>query len=90
MIQKVVSLTRKLLHEGIFNHLSDQEITSIHLRVLSVNDDAKHIPGFVKFWRKGDFSSDFRRLQLLQETNLVLQFLGEKMIEEDFLELVID
>jgi hypothetical protein len=38
----------------------------------------------------GDYTSEFARLQLLQETNFLLQRFGERMIEEDFLETLID
>jgi hypothetical protein len=45
---------------------------------------------FIKLWRKGDYTSDFSKMQLLMETNLLLMRNGERMIEEDFQELAID
>jgi hypothetical protein len=41
-------------------------------------------------WREGDYTSDFTSMQLLQQTNYLLQLHGQKMIEEDFLELILD
>jgi hypothetical protein len=45
---------------------------------------------FIKLWRKGDYTSDFSKMQLLMETNLLLQRNGQMMIEEDFQEMVTD
>jgi hypothetical protein len=45
---------------------------------------------FFKLWRKGDYTSDFSKMQLLMETNLLLMRNGQMMIEEDFQELILD
>jgi hypothetical protein len=82
--------TRRLLYQGIFSHLSDQEISNIHHLILSDDEDANNHKRFIRVWRMGDYTSDFTRLQLLQETNIMLQRFGERMIEEDFLERLID
>jgi hypothetical protein len=82
--------TRRLLYQGIFSHLSDQEISNIHHLILSDDEDANNHKKFIRVWRMGDYTSEFARLQLLQETNFLLQRFGERMIEEDFLETLID
>jgi hypothetical protein len=82
--------TRRLLYQGIFSHLSDQEISNIHHLILSDDEDANNHKRFIRVWRMGDYTSDFTRLQLLQETNIMLQRFGERMIEEDFLETLND
>ena len=41
-------------------------------------------------WREGDYTSNFVNMQFLQQTNYLLQMHGQKMIEEDFLELILD
>jgi hypothetical protein len=84
------SHTRRLLYQGIFSHLSDQEISNIHHLILSEDEGGKNLKSFIKIWRMGDYTSEFIRFQLLQETNFLLQRFGERMIEEDFLESLID
>jgi hypothetical protein len=42
---------------------------------------------FFEIWKKGDFSENFTHMQLLQETNFLLQLNGEHIIEENFLEM---
>jgi hypothetical protein len=82
--------TRRLQYQGIFSHLSDQEISNIHHLILSDDEGANSHKKFIRVWRMGDYSSEFTRLHLLQETNFLLQRFGERMIEEDFLETLID
>lgn len=82
----IISHTRKLLQHGIFNHLTDESISVLHHMILqssSIQIDNKR---FFQIWRKGDFSENFTHMQLLQETNFLLQKNGERLIEENFLE----
>ena len=86
----IVNHTRKLLQFGIFNHLADQDISVLHHMVMKNQLEASKKQVYYNLWRKGDFTSDFSKIQLLMETNLLLMRNGERMIEEDFQELAID
>ena len=86
----IVSHTRKLLQFGVFDHLADQDISVLHHKVMQNHLDAVSRQLFIKLWRKGDYTSDFSKMQLLMETNLLLMRNGERMIEEDCQELAID
>ena len=86
----IVSHTRKLLQFGVFDHLADQDISVLHHKVMQNHLDAVSRQRFIKLWRKGEYTSDFSKMQLLMETNLLLMRNGERMIEEDFQELAID
>ena len=82
----VISHTRKLLQYGIFNHLSDENISVLHHMIIQSSDSEIIKKRFFEIWRKGDFSENFTHMQLLQETNFLLQKNGERGIEENFLE----
>ena len=82
----VISHTRKLLQYGIFNHLSDENISVLHHMIIQSSDSEIIKKRFFEIWRKGDFSENFTHMQLLQETNFLLQKNGESGIEENFLE----
>jgi hypothetical protein len=82
----VISHTRKLLQYGIFNHLSDENISVLHHMIFQSSDSEIIKKRFFEIWRKGDFSENFTHMQLLQETNFLLQKNGERGIEENFLE----
>lgn len=84
----VISHTRRLLQHGIFNHLTDESISVIHHRIIQSTDNEMNKRRFFELWRKGDFSENFTHMQLLQETNYLLQKNGERPIEENFLEYV--
>lgn len=84
----VISHTRKLLQHGIFNHLTDESISVIHHMIIQSTDNEMNKRRFFELWRKGDFSENFTHMQLLQETNFLLQKNGERTIEENFLEYV--
>jgi hypothetical protein len=86
----IVGHTRKLLQFGVFDHLTDQDISVLHHKVMQNQLDAVSRQLFIKLWRKGDYTSDFSKMQLLMETNLLLQRNGQMMIEEDFQEMVTD
>ena len=87
---KLISHTRQLLQNGIFNHLSDEKISTLHYMILSANPKAQDQQLIFKLWREGDYTSNFINMQLLQQTNYMLQMHGQRMIEEDFLELILD
>ena len=87
---KLISHTRQLLQNGIFNHLSDKKISTLHYLILSANPKPQDQQLIFKLWREGDYTSNFINMQLLQQTNYVLQMHGQRMIEEDFLELILD
>jgi len=84
----IISHTRKLLHYGVFSHMTDGEISILHYRILNGNNNESSSKSLLRLWRMGNFNSDFSRLVLLQETNYLLQKFGEQMIEEDFLEII--
>ena len=86
----IVSHTRKLLQFGVFDHLADQDISVLHHMVMQNQMDAPKKQVYFTLWRKGDFTSDFSKMQLLMETNLLLLRNGQRMIEEDFQELILD
>lgn len=86
----IISHTRKLLQFGVFDHLADQEISVLHYKLMQNQLDAGSRQLFFNLWRKGDFTSDFSKIQLLMETNLLLLRNGQMMIEEDFQELILD
>jgi hypothetical protein len=58
--------------------------------ILSANKRIHDQKAIFNLWREGDYTSDFTSMQLLQQTNYLLQLHGQKMIEEDFLELILD
>ena len=87
---KLISHTRQLLQNGIFNHLSDEKISTLHYIILSANPKPQDQQLIFKLWREGDYTSNFINMQLLQQTNYLLQMHGQRMIEEDFLELILD
>lgn len=87
---KLISHTRQLLQNGIFNHLSDEKISTLHYMILSSNPKPQDQQLIFKLWREGDYTSNFINMQLLQQTNYILQMHGQRMIEEDFLELILD
>ncbi|MEY2595811.1 MAG: hypothetical protein RI965_1083 [Bacteroidota bacterium] len=82
----IIMHTRKLLQYGIFNHLTDDSISVLHHMIIQSSSTDLNKKRFFQIWRKGDFSENFTHMQLLQETNFLLQQHGEKMIEENFLE----
>lgn len=84
----VISHTRKLLQHGIFNHLTDDSISVLHHMIIQSTGNETNKRRFFELWRKGDFSENFTHMQLLQETNFLLQKNGERLIEENFLEYV--
>ena len=84
----VISHTRKLLQHGIFNHLTDESISVLHHMIIQSTGNEMNKKRFFELWRKGDFSENFTHMQLLQETNFLLQKNGERPIEENFLEYV--
>ena len=86
----IVSHTRKLLQFGVFDHLADQDISVLHHKVMQNQLDTTSRQLFFTLWRKGDYTSDFSKMQLLMETNLLLMRNGQRMIEEDFQELILD
>lgn len=86
----IVSHTRKLLQFGVFDHLADQDISVLHHMVMQNQLDSTKKQVYFTLWRKGDFTSDFSKMQLLMETNLLLMRNGQMMIEEDFQELILD
>lgn len=86
----VLTHTRKLLQFGVFNHLTDDSISILHhmiINSLKYQIDKKQ---FFEIWKKGVFSENFTHMQLLQETNFLLQQNGEHIIEENFLETSIN
>ena len=86
----IVSHTRKLLQFGVFDHIADQDISVLHHMIMQNQLDPTKKPVYFTLWRKGDFTSDFSKMQLLMETNLLLLRNGQRMIEEDFQELILD
>ena len=58
--------------------------------ILSANPKAQDQQLIFNLWREGDYTSNFINMQLLQQTNYMLQMHGQRMIEEDFLELILD
>jgi hypothetical protein len=88
--EHIIIHTRKLLSEGVFNHLSDDTISSLHHMIIQASQDQIDTKYFFKIWRKGDFTSSFITMQLLQQSNYLLQFYGEPNLNEDFMELIFD
>ncbi len=86
----VIMHTRKLLAQGVFNHLSDDTISVLHHMIMQSTQGELERKSFFKIWRRGDFTSSFLNMQLLQQSNYLLQFYGEATINEDFMELIFD
>ena len=84
----IILHTKKLLQAGIFNHLTDESISVLHHLIMQSTFQNLNRKKFFEIWRKGDFSEHFINMQLLQETNLILQKNGEHTIEENFLEML--
>lgn len=83
----IIMHTKKLLHAGIFSHLTDENISVLHHLIMQSSLQNLNKKRFFEIWRRGDFSEHFENMQLLQETNFILQKNGEYIIEENFLEL---
>jgi hypothetical protein len=86
----IIQHTRKLLEQGVFNHLSDDTISILHHMIMQPPESQAEKKSFFNIWRKGDFTSSFLTMQLLQQSNYMLQFYGEAIINEDFMEFVFD
>ena len=86
----IIQHTRKLLEQGVFNHLSDDTISVLHHMIMQSPQGQAEKKSFFNIWRKGDFTSSFLTMQLLQQSNYMLQFYGEAIINEDFMEFVFD
>jgi hypothetical protein len=84
----IILHTKKLLQYGIFNHLTDESISVLHHLIMQSSFQNLNKKRFFAIWRKGDFSEHFINMQLLQETNFILQINGEQIIEENFLEMM--
>lgn len=87
---KLISHTRQLLQNGVFNHLSDEKIFRLHYMILDATNKLQNELSVFSLWREGDYTSNFTNMQLLQQTNYLLQKHGQRMIEEDFLELILE
>lgn len=83
----IIMHTKKLLHGGIFNHFSDDTVSALHHLIMKSSRTNINRNIFFNVWRKGNFSNEFQHLQLLQETNFILQKNGQNTIEENFLEI---
>lgn len=83
----IIMHTKKLLHAGIFSHLTDENISVLHHLIMQSSLQNLNKKRFFEIWRRGDFSEHFENMHLLQETNFILQKNGEYIIEENFLEL---
>jgi hypothetical protein len=83
----IIMHTRKLLQYGIFNHLTDDSISVMHHMIMQSDKGPLDKKRIFEIWRRGDFSENFTHMQLLQETNVLLQKNGERLIDENFLEL---
>ena len=86
----IIQHTRKLLEQGVFNHLNDDTISILHHMIMQSPQGQAEKKSFFNIWRKGDFTSSFLTMQLLQQSNYMLQFYGEAIINEDFMEFVFD
>ncbi len=53
-------------------------------------DNLAGCKSFFRLWRTGDYCRGISELQLLQKTNGLLLKFGEQLIDEDFLEEIID
>ena len=84
----IILHTKKLLQAGIFSHLTDESISVLHHLIMQSSFQNFNKKKFFEIWRRGDFSEHFVNMQLLQETNLILQKNGEYTIEENFLEML--
>jgi hypothetical protein len=86
----ISSHTRKLLQAGVFDCLPDEFISRVHHLLLYPELSEKEYSVIIHCWRKGNYCLGFSTMQLLQETNQILSRLGMPLIEEDFLEFIID
>lgn len=82
--------TQILLQQGIFDHLSDAEKSMIHHQLIYGNENPRGCKSIFRLWRSGNYGIGFEQLQLLQKTNSMLQKFGEQLIDEDFIEQIID
>ena len=86
----IIMHTRKLLAQGVFNHLSDDTISVLHHMIMQSPQSQAEKKIFLKIWRKGDFTSSVHTMQLLQQSIYLLQFYGEDTINVDFMEFIFD
>lgn len=88
--KEIVNHTCMLFQQGIFNHLTDSELAMMQHRIIYGIDNVAGCKSFFRLWRCGNFCNGFTELQLLQKTNALLLKFGEHLIDEDFLEEIID
>jgi len=83
MHNKIIELTREMLSGGIFNHLSDNEISRLHHCILQGKEAFfPQLPELlISYWYQGDYFSSDVSPRFLHQCNEYLQSIGRPMIE---------
>ena len=83
MKDSILSMSATLLNSGVFNHLSDAEISRMHSLLLTnhLQASTEQMIPLVRYWYMGDFWSAQDAQHLLQKSNEYLQYLGQPPIE---------
>ena len=71
--------TRKLIRNGIFYNFSDIQISRLYLALLSERY-FKSSDALFQFWRMGEFTNCDKGIELLNATNIILQFYNQPTI----------
>jgi hypothetical protein len=75
--------TRKLIHHGIFNKLTDEQFSNLYITLLR-DISSKATFDLLRLWRKADFSRSHLKYKLLSDTNLILKKYGMPILEEKY------
>lgn len=90
MINALIDLTRKLLGNGVFSHLPDNEISRLNWMIMQgQREDQIPLQPLLSYWYRGDFYSSNVAPLLLQQCNEFLQRMGQPVIDvygEEFYE----
>lgn len=83
MKNAILSMSATLLNSGVFNHLSDAEISSLHRLLLTnhLQPVSEQMIPLVRFWYIGDYWNAQDAQRLLQKSNEYLQYFGQPPIE---------
>ncbi|MFZ9688073.1 MAG: hypothetical protein ACO3AW_08890, partial [Chitinophagaceae bacterium] len=58
----IIMHTKKLLHAGIFSHLTDESISVLHHLIMQSSLQNLNKKRFFEIWRRGDFSEHFENM----------------------------
>lgn len=79
MESNVVAHTYWLLHQGIFNNLTDQQLSLLYIKLLRPQTEKQQID-LLQHWYQGNFRLSPKALRIVAVTNELLSFYGMPII----------